>query len=353
MTTSWTKQQKDFFDFIEESNEGIILTAVAGSGKTTTLVEGANYIGEGKNAAALAFNVRIKKDLEVRIGNKAQCLTLNGLGHRAMCKYIGANRPNIDKNKMYKIVREVVNEYDVPDLWAAINAMSGKAKSHGLVPINALGLFKSMMEDSYGSWSELGEHYDIDCSHEIIELSREVLNRSIKQSMQDKICDFDDQIYIPTCWGASFDQRDVLFVDEAQDLSAIQHKMLKKVLRRGGRMIAVGDKNQAIYGFRGSLSNSIDLLSETFGLKPMSLTVSFRCARRIVEEAQKVVPIIEPFDGAVEGLVYRQHEYDHTIFKHGDIILCRNNGPLIKMAYRLIMEGVGVHVLAATLVPGS
>ncbi len=352
MSFPWTPQQVALYDRLEFTNDSIIVRAVAGSGKTTSLGECSHKIDNTLVAAALAFNVRSKKDLERIFNEKVQCLTINGLGHRAMCKYLGTRRPEIDGNKMYKITREVINEYDAQELWSPVHSLATKAKTHGLVPSKASGQFKALMDDSYESWDELATHYDIDFSREICELAREVLIKSIVWSFQNKKCDWDDQVYIPTCWPASFDQRDVLFVDEAQDLSAIQHKMLKKALRRGGRMIAVGDENQAIYGFRGSLSNSISLLKEAFNLQPMGLTTSFRCAKSIVREAQKIVPDIEAFNGAPEGSVEHVDEFDHSIFKHGDVILCRNNGPLIKMAYRLIMEGVGVHVLGRDIGSG-
>jgi DNA helicase-2/ATP-dependent DNA helicase PcrA len=43
-----------------------------------------------------------------------------------------------------------------------------------------------------------------------------------------------------------------IFVDEYQDLNAIQNELLKEIVDSNVRLTAIGDPNQAIYGFRGS-----------------------------------------------------------------------------------------------------
>ena len=148
-----------------------------------------------------------------------------------------------------------------------------------------------------------------------------------------------------TCWGASFDRFDNVLVDEAQDLSEIQHSALRKALKKNGRLIAVGDPNQAVYGFRAAMSDSIERLKNGFGLEEMPLTISFRCAKNIVREAQRVVPRIESAPDAPLGIVDDLSEYWAASFASGDVILCRNNAPLIKLAYRLIGSGCSVCVV--------
>jgi superfamily I DNA/RNA helicase len=65
------------------------------------------------------------------------------------------------------------------------------------------------------------------------------------------IIDFDDQIYMPTLFGGSWPQFPLVMIDEAQDLSPINHAMLSKLVKH--RLIAVGDPYQSIYGFRGRM----------------------------------------------------------------------------------------------------
>ncbi len=341
----WTPQQLAFFDRLRTTDDSIILTAVAGSGKTTTLVEGVKHLRG--SILAIAFNVKIKKTLEDRIGDLAVCKTINGLGHSALIKFFG-HRFEIDRDKIRKISTELLKRPENKHMWLAwtpIIQLVARAKNHGLVPKKSPGLFKPLLEDTLENWEDLAAHYDLAFNSEIHRLAWEILNESISWSFNKNICDFDDQIYLSCCWGAPFNKFDNVLVDEAQDLSEIQHAIVRKALRKSGRLIAVGDPNQAIYGWRGAKDNSIEQLVTTFGLSRLDLTVSFRCAKAIVAEAQKVIPRIESSESAPEGYVHSWDTYPSNDFRAGDVILCRNNAPIIKLAYRLIGSGWGVTVV--------
>ena len=347
----WTQQQSDFFTRLESTQDSLVLTSVAGSGKTTTLTKGATYlIG---SILALAFNVRIKKTLDEKIGHFAVCKTLNGVGHGALCKFLG-RKVAIDRDKTRKVVRDLLNEKENKHLWelfSSISQLVSRAKHHGLIPKGTPGMFLPLVEDTPEAWGEIAAHYDILFDQDVYRLAKLAL-QSCNSKAFAGTCDFDDQIYIPALWGAPFDKFDNIIVDEAQDLSEIQHKIIKKLLRKGGRLIAVGDENQAIYGFRAAMSNSIRQLVDTFSLDEMELTISFRCCQSVVREAQKVVPRIEASPTAPEGLVSTLDAYTGSTFQTGDVVLCRNNAPLIKLAYKLIADGRGVCVVGRDIGAG-
>ena len=60
--------------------------------------------------------------------------------------------------------------------------------------------------------------------------------------------DFDDMIWIPLVENFPLPQFDVLFVDEAQDFNEMQRQMILRCIGNN-RVVIVGDRNQAIYGF--------------------------------------------------------------------------------------------------------
>ena len=340
----WSPEQLAFFSALEDSSDSLLLSAVAGSGKTTTLTERASSLRG--SILAVAFNVKIKRTLEEKIGTSAECLTMNALGHRALTRMLNRG-VKIDRDKMRKIISQLAKDSDFDSAWEAVYPaarLAARAKHHGLIPSNALGTYKALMEDSPESWTDLAIHYDIDPSHEILTLARSGLRISITQSWNG-ISDFDDQIYLPTLWGGVFNRYDNILVDEAQDLSEIQHKMIRRSLNPSGRLIAVGDPNQAIYGWRGAKADSIKQFIKTFDLHEYGLTVSFRCARSIVHEAQNFVERIQPSDSAPEGSVSTLSSYNESVFPIDSTTLCRNNAPLLRLAYRLIKRGRGVHVL--------
>ena len=77
---------------------------------------------------------------------------------------------------------------------------------------------------------------------------------------------------------------DLLLVDEAQDLNPV---MLAIVHQHRGRIIAVGDSRQQIYGWRGS----VDALDGLEG-EELPLTVSFRFGPAIAARANEVLRLL-------------------------------------------------------------
>ena len=150
-----------------------------------------------------------------------------------------------------------------------------------------------------------------------------------------RVIDFDDMLLFTLLYKSQFKKYDFVFIDEAQDTNGVQRTILKKLLKPQGRLIAVGDPYQAIYGFRGADSSAMDMIVDEFGAKVLPLSISYRCAKSVVEEANKYMPDIKAFEGSPNGSVEYLDRYELDTFSSEDAILCRNTAPLIKMAYSL------------------
>ena len=73
----------------------------------------------------------------------------------------------------------------------------------------------------------------------------------------------------------------------------------------------------------------------------------------MIAAAQSIVPAIVAADNADEGEVADIMDYDAKFFEGGDIaILCRNNAPLIGMAYGLLRRNVPAKVLGRDIGAG-
>lgn len=350
----WTSEQLAFFTAVTDTTDNLCLDAKAGTGKTTTLQEAANRLGRGQSILAVAFNKKTKDEMEDKLPDHVTCKTLNGLGYGALANYLNIRRVPTDGNKVGKIVGKIIDEIDqeAKELWAPCKNLVAKAKLHGLVPQACPGLYKSLIPDTYEEWERLANYYDIDFSSEIFDIAYYALIENNRQIIAKESCDFDDQIYFPICWGLSFRRYDVVLIDEAQDLSLINHRQLHKSLKPGGRLIAVGDPYQAIYGFRGALPDSLPQLIKDFELTVLPLSICWRCPREVIREAQDIVPGIQAAPDASDGIVSHLDQFSADTFHHGDAILCRNTAPLIQMAYRLINEGSGVHVIGRDIGTG-
>ena len=81
-----------------------------------------------------------------------------------------------------------------------------------------------------------------------------------------------------------------VLVDEYQDTNAVQDALLKMFVGRDGNIFAVGDDDQAIYGFRGAEINNILAFAEYFQLpKPAVLVRNYRSGQAVLDAAYKLI----------------------------------------------------------------
>lgn len=117
--------------------------------------------------------------------------------------------------------------------------------------------------------------------------------------------DDDDMLDLPLKLGYGFESLDVALVDEAQDFSRLQHRLVRHVVGRRGRVIFVGDDRQATHGFSGADKGGLTRAAEVFGAVTLPLTVTFRCPASHVELAARFSDGIEAAPGAATSEVRR------------------------------------------------
>lgn len=336
-----TPEQEAIRAFARESSENLLVTALAGAAKTSTLVLIGRALAQ-QRILSLAFNKKIAMEMKERLSSNCESKTLNGLGHFTWMQTIG-KRVNISSDKCYLILSQLVEDLPTAQKEEAFALFSEtlkafkQGKSTGFVPSEFANANRLLDEEEF--FSNLEE--------EPTPLQEDLLIRassiSVKQGF-DGLIDFDDQILLPTVFPASFAVPSVIMVDEAQDLSSLNHAMLAKMMRGNKRLIAVGDRNQAIYGFRGAHENSMDLLRERFAMSELNLTISFRCPQAVVREARWRAPMMQWPEWAVEGEVSSMSVKKPGGWTIEDIpdhaaVLCRNNSPLFSLALRFIQAG--------------
>lgn len=349
----WSSYQEAIYHALEHSTDSLVIEAVAGSGKTSTLVECAHRLTEYDNSCALAFNTRIKDELVKRLPAYCPALTLNALGNRAWVNHVGKRVP-VDSHKITTLIRSLSDD-STPDYRKGVKRLVDLAKTAGIVPTYIKEPTHALLPDTTPNWESLIEEYGIsfgwgDRWARAIELGRRVLAESIRIGGQS--IDFNDQLYLPVVFGSDFTQYDILFVDEAQDLSAIQHVMVERSVSAKGRVIAFGDRGQGIYQFRGAGKDSIPQLQKRFGARALPLSISYRCSRAVVRYAKQYQPQIEPADEAPEGSVTDCASWKAEDLRSTDAVLCRNNAPLVKLAFRLLRGGRPCKVLGRDIGSG-
>lgn len=362
MSFTPTPEQVAIVDAARTRRESLMITAFAGCAKTTTLELIANSIAP-RSALALAFNVKIKKELEKRFPAWFKVMTMNGLGHGAWQRAIG-KRCEIDEKKLGKCVTAVCREAGFsasPDQWAIIREMASAAMLMGLVPRGFP--HKGLVPNTPETWAQIADESG-GADATLQGLAHAALELSVKQSFQGVIS-FDDQIYMSTVFGGQFQRFELVMVDESQDLSPLNHIQVRR--SAADRLIVVGDPKQAIYQFRGADSESMGKLR---ALRPewidLPLATTFRCPRAIVARQQRHAPGFTAWSTNVEGMfdqlpkkIPDAEPYPTWSFADIDIrtqgsiaLLCRNNAPLVSMAFRLIRQGIGCTMLGRDIGKG-
>lgn len=349
----------------------VIVEARAGSGKTTTLVEGLKIlkglgskltpspqqqavweaIAQSRSARSVcfvAFNKSIANELKTRVPAGCDAMTMHSLGLRAVTQQFG--RLEISSYVVQDLIAELLGQ--------DIRALRKKdlvllTATEDLVRLCKMNLATGTPEEL----EELARHYEVELNHSkqrVFELVPKVLERC--KTPKSRI-NFDDMIWLPVVLNLPLPQYDLLLVDEAQDLNRCQQALAK---RAGRRLILCGDPKQAIYGFAGADAESMPRLTQELaaterGCITLPLTVTRRCGKAIVQEANRYVKDFDAHESNPVGIIgealypvqkrgdtTREISWEESYcarVQEGDFLLCRVNAPLVSQCFRFLQRG--------------
>jgi superfamily I DNA/RNA helicase len=109
-----------------------------------------------------------------------------------------------------------------------------------------------------------------------------------------------------------------------------------------GRVCVCGDEKQAIYGFRGADSNSLDRLKDALGAEELGLKTTYRCPKSVVRLANHFVADYYAADEAPEGTVVEKASV--LTAEPGDFVLSRTNAALVGPCLDLIRTGKRAYI---------
>lgn len=336
---TFSSYQNNIFDFVSNGTGNAVVNAVAGSGKSFTI----EHAQKLTNLASifLAFNKAIADELK---GRGVNARTFHSLCYSPVTRTRGVR--SVTADKLRKLCRENIGR-NTEELYGPFaRKLVGLAKNAGV---------GCLLHDKPETWANMIEYYDLQLEKDDANLDDAIdFSRTLfKWSNESEMVDFDDLLYFVVRDGIRLPNFPWIFVDEAQDTNALQREILRKIMSPYSRMIAVGDPCQSIYGFRGATSNSIDIIKEEFNCIELPLSITYRCASKIVERAQEYVPHIEAAETAQEGEVINYgYQWDLSIFKAQDLVVSRTVKPLISLAYKFIKQHVPVTILGRDIGDG-
>lgn len=341
-------EQEAIWEYALEGRSHMVINAGPGTGKTWSMIQYCLRAPKDLKILFVAFNKHIAAEANGKLRASecynVQASTYHSLGFRILRD----NFKGLDKPDEHKMTRIFESQNPAPftgsrSEWRKMlnlaERLSGYVKNYGVKYKDAD--FRAQMEkivDHHGM--EINEQF-----YTALSLVPPALDECIKQART--AVDFDDMIWLPVVLDLfSKETANRVICDEFQDLNAIQHDLTFRALNPSGRIMVVGDKRQAIYGFRGALAASIETMKERLaatkrGVKEFPLTITRRCPKSHVALARAISPDIRALDDAPEGDI-REESWETAIsdMRVGDMVICRVNQGLVKCAYQLIKRGV-------------
>lgn len=332
MSLTPSPRQQNILDALPTPRH-LLVQACAGSGKTSTLALICEQLPPTLRSVALCFNKAIALEFQSRLPRHVEAMTLHSLGFAACRRAVPGIK--VDDRKLRQVLDAMPALQTTPEderrvIRVDLEAMVGLVTDMHLDATNA-----EQVQDA------------IDATGRTVEAFPQAfpLLADVMQTMDSwtNVITFGEMLRHPLIHGYKFYPFDVVLVDEAQDLNAVQHALLARIVKPGGRLIAVGDKCQSIYGFRGADTASMQRLQKDWDMLEFPLDVSYRCPVAVVAEAQRLVgDSINAHGNAKAGTVERRALKDmqttEASLVAGDMVLCRINAPLVPLAFRLLRQ---------------
>ncbi|NIP14351.1 MAG: DNA helicase II [Pseudomonadales bacterium] len=272
-----------------------LVVAGAGSGKTRVLVHRIAWLIEAErvsphgilavtftNKAAAEMRLRIEAllDLSVRtmwVG------TFHGIAHRLLRMHwqeagLKQNFQILDADDQLRLVKRVMRALDIDEQkWPARQAVwfiNGQKDEGRRAKDVAAGddLFQMTHKKIYESYESLCESGGLVDFAELLLRSHEVwLNRS------DLLAHYQERFQN-------------ILVDEFQDTNTIQYAWLRVLAGSSANVMAVGDDDQSIYGWRGARIENIHQFAQDFaGASLIRLEQNYRSTATILNAANALI----------------------------------------------------------------
>lgn len=374
-------RQQAVYNSWQNEDKNLLIQAVAGSGKTTTLLE---LIKKTSGQVLyLAFNKSIQVETATKFEEKSitngKALTIHSLGLQSI--RMSRIKFSIKNSKFYHLFKELKEKHGrilnscVKEVAEKGTERADEAVYMTLKDMNEYS--RLFLTTKYSDIINIlldmdkfpvdNKHLEILWKH-FVNVRMESYNKPVVD------IDFTDMIYIPLKFNLYIPvAEEYLMIDECQDLNLAQHKFIDKINSQGTvkKWVACGDRNQSIYGFSGAYPESFDLFTKKPNVRELPLDINYRCAVNIVKQSNNVYDIMTPFkshNGRVanytlgtvsssDGLDDNQDNFFKTEFKDKNtfkdiLIICRNKRPLFSMYFFLLERNIPAFIMGEDILNG-
>lgn len=274
-----------------ETEGALLLLAVPGSGKTTVIVSRIGYMiyclgVPPEKILTLTFSVSATKDMKERFRaifgeqfvNRLEFRTIHSFAVQILKLY--ENKYNKKVFKLLENSTQIVAQF--------CNGFSAGNRAILKEILNQISYCKNKMldiEEIKKIKIEGVDFYKIYCAYE-------------KYKLEYRLMDFDDQLMYanrileiyPNILNEVKRKYQYVQVDEAQDTSKIQHKIIKKIVNEN--IFMVGDEDQCIYKFRAAYPQALLEFNKIYkNAKTLYMETNYRSTSTIIRLANEFIKL--------------------------------------------------------------
>jgi HK97 family phage prohead protease len=355
-----TEEQRDVAD-ATMTGEDVVVRALAGSGKTSTLTTIARRIQEQepeKRIVYIVFQKSNQIDAEERFRgiDNTEVRTADSIAWKSLPKSITSKMSEASTNNLINMRRsdDVARAFNIPEMRIPgygpadkdgnpTELILDRADAARFV-VRAVDNFAISADDEIGAKHFKSKQIPIeekDVPKEFIAAAKKIW-----EDMRDPEGKFQTKrSYAVKLWaetnpdlGTSTGMKkntggnDIIFFDEAQD----QNPVLSRLVREQGiQKVYVGDSNQAIFGFRGA----IDELDKTEAPHDLTLTRSFRFGPEVAGVGNRFLALMGS-DLRIDGAGKKGELIpDGEMLPDPDAVLTRSNAGALKAIIQQLEQG--------------
>lgn len=286
------------------NSKTILCKSCPGSGKTTTLVSRAQRISDdlGHRNLICTFSNKASKDVLQKIPEQyadlIDVLTIHALALRMIktgwdkfSSFYGAPKgmkgpiPMTEEDELYELDSLISARFG--------SQSEGKTRKlyEAMCHYRKIGLPCSSVRTAMNAGQSLGVEHQL--SYSELDCWSDYERRIFSQGKIpfDYMCHIASNLMVyPEVYEKVIREYQHLLIDEAQDTSTDQWKLLVPLIDKCLTTLVVYDPNQAIYGWRGNDSIFLQQLGNNDQSVHYTLTKSFRTSTEVSDFANKIVP---------------------------------------------------------------